>query len=94
MNVIKKQLKFLLVGVCLYASLGVNAQTLNDYQTRLMHLFQAIKTADTNPLAERINDPSNPHHFWSYRMHLTLSELNQASDFNHKLYKLVAVYRH
>jgi len=47
-----------------------------------------------NPLAERINDPSNPHHFWSYRMHLTLSELKQASDFNHKLYKLVAAYRH
>ena len=56
MNVIKKQLKFLLVGVCLYASQGVNAQTLNDYQTRLMHLFQAIKTADTDSLRLQYND--------------------------------------
>ena len=47
-----------------------------------------------NPLAERINDPSNPHHFWSYRMHLTLNELNQASDFNHKLYKQIMAHRH
>ncbi len=56
MNVIKKQLKFLLVGVCLYASQGVNAQTLNDYQTRLMHLFQAIKTADTDSVRLQYND--------------------------------------
>lgn len=44
--------------------------------------------------AERINDPSNPHHFWSYRMHLSISDLNEASDFNNKLYKLVVAYRH
>lgn len=39
--------------------------------------------------AERINDPSNPHHFWSYRMHLTLSNLNKEVDFNHTLNRLI-----
>ena len=39
---------------------------------------------------ERINIPSNPHHYWRYRMHLTLEELLDADDYNEKLHKLVA----
>ncbi len=35
-----------------------------------------------NPNDERINDPSNPHHYWRYRMHVTLEELLGASWLN------------
>lgn len=43
-----------------------------------------------NADGERINDPSNPHHFWCYRMHLTLGELLKAKDFNRKLGRIIA----
>jgi len=35
-----------------------------------------------NPHDERINVPANPHHYWRYRMHLTLEELIKESSFN------------
>jgi len=35
-----------------------------------------------NPHDERINVPANPHHYWRYRMHLTLEELLQEKAFN------------
>lgn len=35
-----------------------------------------------NPFEERINVPSNPNHYWRYRMHLTLEELKRAQHFN------------
>ncbi|HEX3025080.1 MAG TPA: 4-alpha-glucanotransferase [Chitinophagaceae bacterium] len=35
-----------------------------------------------NPDEERINVPSNPKHFWRYRMHLTLENLLQQKTFN------------
>jgi 4-alpha-glucanotransferase len=35
-----------------------------------------------NPNDERINVPANPHHYWRYRMHLTLEELIGEKDFN------------
>ena len=38
---------------------------------------------------ERINIPSNPHHYWRYRMHLSLEELLLADAYNEKLHKLV-----
>ena len=38
-----------------------------------------------NPNDERINVPANPHHYWRYRMHLTLEELLKEKDFNHSL---------
>ena len=36
----------------------------------------------TNPNDERINIPANPHHYWKYRMHLTLETLLQSTEFN------------
>jgi 4-alpha-glucanotransferase len=39
---------------------------------------------------ERINVPSNPHHYWRYRMHLPLEELLSADAYNDKVHKLVA----
>ncbi len=34
---------------------------------------------------ERINVPANPHHYWRWRMHLTLEELRQQNAFNDKI---------
>jgi len=35
-----------------------------------------------NPEDERINIPADPKHYWRYRMHLSLEELQQAAAFN------------
>ena len=35
-----------------------------------------------NPHDERINVPAEPHHYWRYRMHLTLEELAKEKAFN------------
>ena len=42
-----------------------------------------------NPHDEQINVPSNPQHFWKYRLHLTLEELNEAVGFNEPVRALV-----
>ena len=34
---------------------------------------------------ERINIPSNPRHYWRYRMHITLEELIIADSFNSEI---------
>lgn len=36
----------------------------------------------TNPFEERINEPSNPQHYWRYRLHITLEELQEQTDLN------------
>ncbi len=38
-----------------------------------------------NPKEEQINEPSNPHHYWRYRMHLTLDHLLESESFNHSM---------
>lgn len=38
---------------------------------------------------ERINIPSDPHHFWCYRMHLSLEELISHDDLNNKISEMV-----
>jgi 4-alpha-glucanotransferase len=38
-----------------------------------------------NPHDERINVPAEPHHYWRYRMHLTLEELGKEKAFNSDL---------
>lgn len=42
-----------------------------------------------NPNDERINIPANPRHYWRYRMHLTLEELNSETTFNETLKEFV-----
>jgi 4-alpha-glucanotransferase len=42
-----------------------------------------------NPHEEQINVPSNPTHFWKYRLHLPLEELVDAVGFNEPLRELV-----
>jgi 4-alpha-glucanotransferase len=36
----------------------------------------------SNPNDERINVPANPRHYWRYRMHLTVEQLQAAEEFN------------
>ncbi len=38
-----------------------------------------------SPAEERINIPANPRHYWRYRMHISLEELNNAEEFNEEL---------
>ena len=42
-----------------------------------------------NPHDERINIPADPHHYWRYRMHLTLEELIKEKEFNEELREYV-----
>lgn len=35
-----------------------------------------------DPREEQINEPSNPTHYWRYRMHLTVEQLQQEHNFN------------
>jgi 4-alpha-glucanotransferase len=42
-----------------------------------------------NPHDEQINVPSNPQHFWKYRLHLPLEELVEAVGFNEPIRALV-----
>lgn len=39
--------------------------------------------------AERINDPANPHHYWRYRMHVTLEEMMADTDFTQQVSELI-----
>ncbi len=42
-----------------------------------------------NPHEERINDPSNAHYYWGYRMHLTLETLLKTDDFNAEIKRYI-----
>ena len=44
-----------------------------------------------NQFGERINLPSNPRHFWNYRMHLTIEELLKKDAFNEHIRRLTSV---
>lgn len=47
------------------------------------------KWRNPNVQEERINVPSNPRHYWRYRMHLTLEQLMKADSLNEKINGLV-----
>ncbi len=42
-----------------------------------------------DPSAERINIPADPQHVWNYRMHLTMEQLLEETDFNEEIKQLV-----
>lgn len=39
--------------------------------------------------AERINIPANPRHYWRWRMHLTLEQLEQSAQFNDHVREMI-----
>jgi 4-alpha-glucanotransferase len=51
----------------------------------LMGMDEDIRRED--PREERINIPSEPEHYWHYRMHLNLEDLLKKNDFNNDLKK-------
>lgn len=48
---------------------------------------EALRAADAD--TERINVPSEPRHYWRWRMHLTLEQLMQAEEFNSKVRSMI-----
>ncbi|KYQ94039.1 4-alpha-glucanotransferase [Tieghemostelium lacteum] len=42
-----------------------------------------------DPKEEKINEPSNPFHYWRYRMHISVEELLENSDLNQSIVKLI-----
>ena len=50
-------------------------------------VFPALRRE--NPSSERINVPSNPKHYWRYRMHLTAESLISDTEFVGEVRKMV-----
>jgi 4-alpha-glucanotransferase len=44
-----------------------------------------------DPEEETINVPSNPEHYWSYRMHITVEELDHDEELKHTLKHLMLI---
>ena len=42
-----------------------------------------------DPDAERINIPSNPRHYWRYRMHLTIEQLLRCNRLNNRIHEMI-----
>jgi 4-alpha-glucanotransferase len=49
----------------------------------LMGINASIRRKD--PAEERINNPSDPDHYWNYRMHINLEDLLKKTAFNEEL---------
>ncbi len=46
-----------------------------------------LRLADADK--ERINIPANPHHYWRYRMHITIEQLLSSTDYNLHVRELI-----
>jgi len=47
------------------------------------------KLKRVNPNDEKINEPSNPKHYWRYRFHIPLEQLLKEDDFNKHILDMV-----
>ena len=52
-----------------------------------LSIDENLRLAD--PMAERINIPANPRHYWRYRMHMTIEQLMNAHQYNEKVKSLI-----
>jgi 4-alpha-glucanotransferase len=52
-------------------------------------LAMSAELRSDNIYDEQINVPSNPHHYWKYRMHLYIEDLLDAEDFNRMINLMV-----
>ena len=52
-----------------------------------MSIDEELRLADPN--AERINVPSNPKHYWRYRMHVSIEDLMKNKAFNEQMTDLI-----
>lgn len=48
-----------------------------------LSIDESLRNPDAH--AERINIPANPRHYWRWRMHLSIEQLNQSTDFNNHI---------
>lgn len=48
---------------------------------------ERLRLPDAN--AERINIPSNPHHYWRYRMHISIEQLMKEKEYNDNIKELI-----
>ena len=48
---------------------------------------EEVRNPDTD--AERINIPSNPRHYWRYRMHMTIEQLLRCNRLNNRIRDLI-----
>jgi 4-alpha-glucanotransferase len=53
----------------------------------LMGMSSLLRRCDVQ--AERINIPADPRHYWRYRMHVTLEQLQKAESLNGELRRLI-----
>jgi 4-alpha-glucanotransferase len=53
----------------------------------LLGMDGKLRRADVD--AERINVPANPNHYWRYRLHLPLEQLQREAEFNLHLSQLL-----
>jgi 4-alpha-glucanotransferase len=42
-----------------------------------------------DPMAERINEPGNPEHYWQYRLHLPVEQLMAETGFTAEIRKMI-----
>lgn len=53
----------------------------------LLGMDDSLRRADPNE--ERINVPSDPNHYWRYRLHLNIEDLLKAEAFNEKIREML-----
>lgn len=52
-----------------------------------LSIDENVRYSDAN--AEHINVPANPHHYWRYRMHLTIEELMKCDFLNKRIANMI-----
>ncbi len=81
-----------------YCEPWINRQIINMhvYSPAMWSIFQlqdllgsSAELRRADPADERINVPANPKHYWRYRMHLSIDELQKATAFNEDLSALL-----
>jgi 4-alpha-glucanotransferase len=53
----------------------------------LLGVSELVRRED--PREEQINIPTNPNHYWQYRMHINIEDLQKASSFNKELVEFI-----
>ncbi|HQB68698.1 MAG TPA: hypothetical protein PKY37_01085 [Paludibacteraceae bacterium] len=56
MHIIQNKLRVVLLTLCLLTFIGVSSQTIYEFEKRLVDLFEAIKTSDSDSVRLKYND--------------------------------------
>ena len=79
------------IGPCDYVEAAQMPSDLRAYNPIVLCFWcdRGMAPEDTKAAAERINIPANPHHYWRWRMHLTLEELAEHKDLSSEIRTLI-----